>query len=259
MKRVTSFEEVQSLVSEIRGLKMGFVTNFFPDPFKVSLWCKHDSFFHVCYGNTIFFLRKRSRLVNLYYCATGEGVLKDNLSTFLKEHDQPFLVVDIVGGDSVLSCKQLFVDKGFEEHTTLVRMSRVPGVVSEATDQDISSILDLYHQYFDPYSEQIPLQEELVQWVSSKSILVSRVGEKVVGFLIYELIGVTLYLRYWFVHPDYRDCKIGASLFREFFYRGKMTKRQLFWVITSNENAIKRYMHYGFSQEKMFDHVLIRK
>ena len=194
--------------------------------------------------------------------------LKDNLSTFLKEHDQPFLVVDIVGGDSVLSCKQLFVDKGFEEHTTLVRMSRVggpsvhervPGVVSEATDQDISSILDLYHQYFDPYSEQIPLQEELVQWVSSKSILVSRVGEKVVGFLIYELIGVTLYLRYWFVHPDYRDCKIGASLFREFFYRGKMTKRQLFWVITSNENAIKRYMHYGFSQEKMFDHVLIRK
>lgn len=48
MKRVTSFEEVQSLVSEIRGLKMGFVTNFFPDPFKVSLWCKHDSFFHVC-------------------------------------------------------------------------------------------------------------------------------------------------------------------------------------------------------------------
>ena len=162
----------------------------------------------------------------------------------------------------------MFVDKGFEEHTTLVRMSRVggpsvhervPGVVSEATDQDISSILDLYHQYFDPYSEQIPLQEELVQWVSSKSILVSRVGEKVVGFLIYELIGVTLYLRYWFVHPDYRDCKIGASLFREFFYRGKMTKRQLFWVITSNENAIKRYMHYGFSQEKMFDHVLIRK
>lgn len=268
MKRVTSFEEVQSLVSEIRGLKMGFVTNFFPDPFKVSLWCKHDSFFHVCYGNTIFFLRKRSRLVNLYYCATGEGVLKDNLSTFLKEHDQPFLVVDIVGGDSVLSCKQLFVDKGFEEHTTLVRMSRVggpsvhervPGVVSEATDQDISSILDLYHQYFDPYSEQIPLQEELFQWVSSKSILVSRVGEKVVGFLIYELIGVTLYLRYWFVHPDYRDCKIGASLFREFFYRGKMTKRQLFWVITSNENAIKRYMHYGFSQERMFDHVLIRK
>lgn len=268
MKRITSFEEVQSLVSEIRGLKMGFVTNFFPDPFKVSLWCKHDSFFHVCYGNTIFFLRKRSRLVNLYYCATGEGVLKDNLSTFLKEHDQPFLVVDIVGGDSVSCCKQLFIDKGFEDHTTLVRMSRVgipsvqeriPGVVGEATEHDIPSILDLYRLYFDPYSEQIPLREELVQWVNSKSVLVSRVGEKVVGFLIYELIGVTLYLRYWFVHPDYRDCKIGASLFREFFYRGRMTKRQLFWVITSNENAIKRYMHYGFLREKMFDHVLIRK
>ena len=241
MKRVTSFEEVQSLVSEIRGLKMGFVTNFFPDPFKVSLWCKHDCFFHVCYGDTIFFLRKRSRLVNLYYCATGEGVLKERLSNFLQEYAQPFLVVDIVGGDSVLSCKQLFIDKGFEVYTTLVRMSRagepsiqewVPGAVSEATEQDIPSISDLYRLYFDPYSEQIPVQEELIQWVSSKSVL---------------------------VHPDYRDCKIGASLFREFFYRGRMTKRQLFWVITSNENAIKRYMHYGFSQERMFDHVLIRK
>ena len=61
MKRVTSFEEVQSLVSEIRGLKMGFVTNFFPDPFKVSLWCKHDSFFHVCYGK----LRKECNLLEM--------------------------------------------------------------------------------------------------------------------------------------------------------------------------------------------------
>ncbi len=268
MRKVTSFEEVQALVSEIRGLKKGFVTNFYPDSFRVSLWCRHDSFFSVRYGDTIFFLRKRLQLVNLYYCTTSEDALRNVLPVFLKEHDQRFLVIDLVGDNMILSYKQLFLKGGFEEYTTLVRMSRmglplvqerISGNVSEATEQDIASIAELYTCYFDPYSEQIPLKEELIQWVNSKSILVSRVGGKIVGFLIYELLGVTLYLRYWFVHPDYRECKIGASLFREFFYQGRMTKRQLFWVITSNENAIKRYMHYGFSQEKIFDHVLIRK
>lgn len=268
MKKVTSFEVVQALVSEIRGLKKGFVTNFYPDPFRVSLWCQHDSFFSVRYGDTIFFFRKRSQLVNLYYCATSEDALKNVLPEFLKEHDQRFFVIDLVGDNMILPYKRLFLEEGFEEYTTLVRMSRMgfplvqerlAGNVSEATERDIASIAELYTCYFDPYSEQIPLKEELIQWVNSKSILVSRAGEKIVGFLIYELIGVTLYLRYWFVHPDFRECKIGASLFREFFYRGRMTKRQLFWVITSNENAIKRYMHYGFLQEKIFDHVLIRK
>lgn len=49
---------------------------------------------------------------------------------------------------------------------------------------------------------------------------------------------------------------IGSKLFNSFMYEGRNTKRQLLWVITHNINAIKRYVHYGFKPEKLFDYVL---
>ena len=77
-----------------------------------------------------------------------------------------------------------------------------------------------------------------------------------VGFLIYELKATTLYLRYWFTHPDYRDRKVGSRLLCRFFEEGKDTKRQLLWVIRTNDNAIKRYRHYSFVEENMYDYIM---
>ena len=85
----------------------------------------------------------------------------------------------------------------------------------------------------------------------------SVLNQKIVGFIIYDLYSTTLYLRYWFVDPLHRNLKIGSKLFREFRNRGKNTSRQLFWVIRSNQNAIKRYLHYGFKEENMYNYVLI--
>lgn len=269
MKEVSSFEEIQYLLNEVRGLKRGFITNFYPDPFRISLWCRYNSLFYVRYTDTVFFLRNRGEFSNLYYCSVNEETLRNSLPVFLKECFQLVLVTDLVGTESVDAGKGIFLDEGFECHTSLVRMSRtgVPVIdeadslvkIEEATEREIFSISELYDCYFDPYSEQIPLKEELMQWVEAGHLLINREAEKITGFLIYDRIGVTLYLRYWFTHPDYRERKIGSALFREFLYREADTKRQMFWVIGSNENAIKRYIHYGFSQEKMFDYVLIKK
>lgn len=86
--------------------------------------------------------------------------------------------------------------------------------------------------------------------------LVYKLEHKIVGFIIFELTGLTLYLRYWFVLPQFREMNIGSKLFNSFMYEGRNTKRQLLWVITHNINAIKRYVHYGFKPEKLFDYVL---
>lgn len=269
MKKVGSFEEIQFLLNEVRSLKKGFITNFYLDPFRISLWCRYDSLFYVCYADTIFFLRHREKFINLYYCSVSEEALRNILPVFLKKYSALAFVIDLVGTESVVTGKRIFLDEGFEEHTSLVRMSRIgapiidkaesPVIIEEAMEQDIFSIAELYDRYFDPYSEQIPLKEELMQWVGTGHLLINQDAGEIAGFLIYDRIGVTLYLRYWFTHPDYRERKIGSALFREFLRRGADTKRQMFWVIGSNENAIKRYIHYGFYEEKMFDYVLIKK
>ena len=40
------------------------------------------------------------------------------------------------------------------------------------------------------------------------------------------------------------------------FAAGRDTKRQYFWVKTDNDNAVKRYQHYGFQFEPMKDVVM---
>ena len=270
MEKINSFEEVQALFQKIRNLKKGFITNFYPDPFRISLWCQYDCLFYVCYADTVFFLRDGGIFTNLFYCSVSESALGDDLSDLLQKQNKTVFVADLVSGEANPSCKQLFLSKGFEEHTSLIRMNRTGQSAvfaeemelagpEEATEADIPALMELYNCYFDPYSEQIPFKEELSRWIEAGHILIKRIEGKIAGFLIYDLSRSTLYLRYWFVHPDYRNHKIGSALFREFFYRGRNTVRQLFWVITSNENAIKRYVHYGFVPEKMFDYVLIKK
>ena len=136
-------------------------------------------------------------------------------------------------------------------------MSDVHNVcVSEEADACV--VQDMLHTNFDPLSEQLPCYEEILDFISRKGVLVYKEKGKVYGFIIFELNGQTLYLRYWFVLPEYRDLKIGSRLFNEFMRAGHATKRQLFWVIGSNENAIKRYRHYGFEVERLYDYVLIR-
>ena len=38
MQIVRSFEDLQQQVAEIRSLRLGFITNFYPDPEKNGLW-----------------------------------------------------------------------------------------------------------------------------------------------------------------------------------------------------------------------------
>ncbi len=267
MSKINSYREVLDLSCAVRNLRKGFITNFYPDSFRVDLWCKYGSLFYYLYPETVFFEQVERGFRHLFYISTSEQALKEALIDFLAGHETGSLVVDVLGNDSDLPVKRLFEENGFQEYSSLIRMTRInslvgeekviPDVVFQAGIGDVQEILKLYDTYFDAYSEQIPLREELERWIASDHVLVYRADGHIVGFLIYDLTGVTLYLRYWFVHPEYRDQKIGAILFKEFMRRGENTRRQLFWVISSNENAIKRYVHYGFAIEKMFDYVLI--
>ena len=148
--------------------------------------------------------------------------------------------------------------------TSLVRMIRlaepfdyIPDPsIRKATEEDIPRVSQFLHSFFDARTEQIPYDEELKNFVLEGHVLLCKDDDEETGFLIYEQNNTTLYLRYWFTHPDYRDRKVGSRLLRRFFEEGKATKRQLLWVIRSNENAIKRYRHYGFEEENMYDYVL---
>lgn len=265
MEQVKSIEQLQQQSAEIRSLRCGFITNFFLDPEKHGLWIEKG----VCHikrvGNTLFIVKQSPTFWNVFYCSTTLDDLGNDLTAFLQNYCFVTMVFDIVGRD--VQCEpvvKLFCNKGLEEATSLVRMMRMTtpmeysadNAIRKATEKDIPSVSHLLHTYFDEQTEQIPYDEELLNYARQGHVLVCEEEKNMVGFLIYELNATTLYLRYWFTHPDYRDKKVGSRLLRRFFEEGKNAKRQLFWVIRSNENAIIRYRHYGFAEENLYDFVM---
>jgi GNAT superfamily N-acetyltransferase len=265
MELVKSIEQLQQQSAEIRSLRRGFITNFFLDPVKHGLWIAKGDCYAERIGNTLFIIKQSPTFWNVFYCSTTQEEFCADISEFMAEHSGMTMMFDIVGRDiQCLPMVELFCSKGCKEATSLVRMTRMTtpmeytpdSSIRKAIENDIYEVSQLLHIYFDEQTEQIPYDEELLDYTRQGHVLVCEEQGKMSGFLIYELNATTLYLRYWFTHPDYRDKKVGSRLLRRFFEEGKETKRQLFWVIRTNENAIKRYRHYGFAEENMFDYVM---
>ena len=265
MKLIEVYSDIQFHMNFIRSLRKGFITNFYPDEFKTNLWITQKEFFFELSTDTIFFFHKRDEFTTLFYCSTTFESLSNSLGII---ESQEKLIIDIVSNDLSSPVLNVFYLNGFNRHSSLVRMSKINQSnnsiyksnkkIRNAKLIDIQEVQTLLTNNFDKYTEQIPVYEELEQWVKQSHLIVYELDSKIVGFLIYDLTGVTLYLRYWFVCPEYRDLKIGSELIREYLYRGKETKRQIFWVIESNDNAIKRYEHYGFIKERMYDYILTK-
>ena len=265
MRQLGSFEELQKEIAEIRALRLGSLTNFFPDVVKHSLWIDKGDFYTERVNSTLFIIKQSASFWNVFYYTTNMKALEIDLNLFQIKHSDETLIYDLVGREA--QCQPivgLFSKSGCKVATSFVRMSRKTeqmvytpdSTIRYATGEDLMVISKHLHQYFNEQTEQIPYDEELLNYINQKHVLVCEENGFLTGFLIFELNNTTLYLRYWFTHPQYRDKKVGSRLLRRFFEEGKDTKRQLFWVIKTNENAIVRYRHYGFVEEDMHDYVM---
>ena len=265
MKIFQSWDEMVRCVVESRN-KGRMVSNFFPDEKRMARWCEKGTFAHEERGETTFLVRRQETFSNLYFLSASAEALAKDVSGFVEDHTGR-LVVDVLGRDAVRGpLEAAFKAVGFNMLTTLQRMSRRTPTekyvhesgVDVAGAADAVAIHDLLTTNFIAEEEQIPSLEEVQDWIVAQTILVVRGDETlgISGFVIFDLSPAALYLRYWFVSPDVRGKGIGGKLMHSMFVAGMSTKRQYFWVKTNNENAIKRYQHYGFEFEPLKDTVL---
>jgi len=264
MNKIDSIDTLITLSNKVRNFKRGYVTNFYLDPSKHNSWIHEGVLKYWETENVVILVRDGGSFWNLYYIGSSVNEVQASIQQFVNVCTCK-LIVDIVGsGDYILSIKKLFTTVGFCERKSLVRLSRltpaekyeVDSGVDKACKADITQINEYLHRFFDEEIEQIPYLSELDSYIDDGCILKYSIGYQIVGFVIYEKTMSTLYLRYWFTHPSYRNQKIGSKLLRAFFHEGETTKRQILWVITDNGNAIVRYEHYGFSKENMNDLIL---
>jgi len=269
MDKVINYKQIQEIIITLRAYKEGFITNFYFNEDKCILLIKKNCLFLLKYEKCNFVLFKEDDFYHLYFISVSSKQLCIALERLATDYSGVTFVADIVGSNVVVTeFTEFFEQYGFEKYSKLFRMSRIKAVepdvesdssIEYATPEWASQIKNLLNTYFDKYSEQIPFPEEINQWINDKRIIGIHENKRIIGFVIFEINGLTSYLRYWFVSPEHRDKKIGSALLRRFFYECRNTKRGLFWVIDSNENAIARYEHYGFKSELLFDQVLIKR
>ena len=243
------------------------VTNFFPDEERMSTWCCRGEFYEERCGDTQFFVRKQAEFSNVYFIGKSVDGLGDDWKSFVASNGAGRWIVDLIGPDRVREpLVGVFSSAGFESLTTLQRMGRKTpdGTTERSSDvecavaDDASAIKQLLDSFFVAEEEQIPSVEEIGKWIERQNLYVIRgkADNPIVGFVIFDLLPATLYLRYWFAHPVARGKGVGGRLLKAMFAAGSDTKRQYFWVKTDNDNAIKRYQHYGFQFEPMKDVVM---
>jgi ribosomal protein S18 acetylase RimI-like enzyme len=266
------FSEMQILdgVRSIKSRSAHFATNLFLDVSKLRelslagrLSCYQTETFSIV-------LKENDGFYNLFFVATDHDALNMCLRKLNDEYSNLILVTDIISKNDEENLKGMLTGNGFQPYTSLFRMTRInkdfavpvstnnPNIVY-ADINSLEKIQNLFQKYFDPYSEQIPSETQLREWINNLGLALYCEAENILGFIIFETNGQTAYLRYWFVHPDYRERGVGSELIRKFFFETSHSSRQIFWVMDGNKNAIKRYEHYGFKSESLFDYIYINR
>lgn len=269
MNLVENYNSVRKSTTSIKGLKKRYITNFFETEEVVSSWIDDKMLYIAAFNEVSLLFRKNSTFYNLYYVAATDKALEEGLKKVQKENPKIRFVSDIVTKNENPEVKTQFENSGFYEYTSLMRMNRMSQYKPESYESNRNAkvgdtnhgnqVYELLHTCFDPFSEQLPSKEKLLQWIENENLIVYMIGQRVAGFIIYELKGHSLHLKYWFVSPDCREQRIGSKLFELFLYKGYSSKRQIFWVVRSNENAIKRYKHYGFKEDRTYDFVMTNR
>lgn len=136
MDKIVSIEQLQELIINIRNLRKGFLTNFYLDKFKHSIWIEKGALFYILIDETLFFLKKDIGFSNLFYCSTIVENLSRSLHLLLSSYSETRFMIDAVGtSEQCQTIQTMLSNCQFNEYNKLIRMSRM-------TPQDDTFVLN---------------------------------------------------------------------------------------------------------------------
>lgn len=264
MQKVISVDQLSSLFNAIRDSSRGKIyTNFFFDEPKHSRWIEEGIFFFKQGDGYCMLLKKNSNFYNLFYVTSSLEALKQALEETTFNLDVSTDIVTKGEGSEEIN---LLVSCGFDFRRRLFRMihsgeliiCRAASNIINATEADAKEIKSLLDNNFDTLSEQIPDIEEILDLIKENGVCLYKEGNAIKGLAISQIKGVSFMLRYWLVLPEARNKGIGSELLKASIDKYQ-SKKQSLWVVSNNDNAIKRYEHLGFRKDKLIDTVLVKK
>lgn len=207
-----------------------------------------------------FWIVKQNGYYRLFFA--GDKVSVNKKLQSLKNEFQGPVVIDIITRQSICA---ILDNTNFKKYMTLWRLSMgKTGAASDSVTKTayaelshVDEIEKLFMSEFDVLVDQIPDRSAIQEAVLRQEILVIESDHNLKGFLWYEVVGKSAYVRYWCVAPKYREQKIGGTLLKSYFAHNYACMRHILWVKENNDNAIKRYRHYGYRHDGTYDLIYV--
>ncbi len=256
MRLVQYEDEVRKERKRTRDAYGSVVTNFTALPEEYNNWIRERTLYKFQSGPTSFLIYHNKRGNEVFFFSDTYDSIILALDDIKKQLKNP-TIVEVIQRDCVSRIGTPIMILQRMSSTEIPRYKEfATSEVLAASKEDLNMIEDILMSNFDPQAERVPTSDQLETIVDNPlrgGIYLCKDGEKITGLMIYSLDKTTIHLRYWWTDPSYRNKGIGSRLLNKFFQLGADCKRMILWVKTGNNEAIKRYEHYGFVPEKMFD------
>lgn len=233
------------------------LTNWVAFPAEAQQWTDAGQLFQTRAGESVFLIHRAERADYVFFFTPSIAQLMQDLP--LLQDTGRTMVLEYVGRDAASPLPMT-------PAMTLQRMQLTGAEACTPTGHAQLSVPDaaltrqvetLLLQHFHPACERVPSVAQLTEAASNGGLHVMESNGRVYGILMYDKAPGNIHLRYWWVDAAMRGGGVGSSLLHRYFSAGQECRRKMLWVVTDNENAIKRYEHYGFSPESMYDHIYI--
>lgn len=270
LQKINSSEQFQELFRNAKREKGSILTNIYPGQTICQTAVEEGRLFFTVRDSELFFFEEKDGFFNIFFAASRDADVISLLNDIKWDVD---ISVPLVTELVVRTGK----DQGLGSPTAVLkRMMHVgdlkrPGasasqaegrdlaVIRMADESDIETVSEIFRNHFNPLTERIPVRKELSSLIENQSVILAMDADRCVGFIIYEKSGQGLHLRYWWIAENQRGKGIGSRLMDHFFEASEGTRRQFLWVFEDNDNAIKRYRHYGFDFDGTQDDIYILK
>ncbi len=266
MERIATLADFYQFYDQAKRSTPNWISNFYPNPERIATLIEQGLLYHTSLSSTFFFLEQTTHFWRVFYCAATADQLENSLRELRQQHAQQ-LVIDILSPttlDSTLSAA--LQNSGYRFYARFQRMrltqKNVPhqhgmAPIHCATPEQAPEILTLLEQAFDPLSEHLPNQTEIVAACEKGTILLAQPEGIIAGLLFYQQARLSSELRYWWVHPDWRKQKLGSALLYTYWQRAAQAQSHFLWVNTANQPAIEKYIHFGYTFDRLYDFIYI--
>lgn len=132
-------------------------------------------------------------------------------------------------------------------------------VVKHAEINDLDSIYSSLNTNFNKYSDFLPTKEKLKCSIENKTVVVNKQDNKVLGYIIYNVSGVTADFNYLYNNSSniLDAINLTNSFYTDIFNRG--IKNVFLWVDEKNVKVKKAHLKSGYLGDNTFNYIFRKK